>query len=221
MPSHSAAERAALAEALADAGPRRPTLCDGWTTTELAAHLVSRERRPDATAGLMIGALAGWSDRVRGRYAARPYPELVRAFRTGPPWTSLMAIPGVDARANLVEHFVHCEDVRRAGPGWSARELPAGRQDALWASLSTFGRMLFRRSPVSVTLRTPDGLSKQVIDRSAGGAGSSGGSAEGVHLVGLPAELTLYGYGRKDQALVQVEGPDDAVAAFRRITLEI
>ena len=233
MPSHSAAERAALADALTDAGPHRPTLCDGWTTTELAAHLVSRERRPDAAAGILVPALAGWSDRVRGKYVGRSYADLVEAIRTGPPWTSMMAIPGVDARANLVEHFVHCEDVRRAGPGWTARELPDDRQDALWASISSFGRMLFRRSPVSVTLRTPDGRTKQVINRSDGTEGRpsrpnghpgrSGAQVEehGVHLVGLPAELTLYSYGRKDQARVQVEGPDAAVAEFRRITLKI
>src|SRR5690349_4752118 len=110
MPSHSAAERAALVDALVHAGPRRPTLCDGWTTTELAAHLVSRERRPDAGIGLVVPAFAGWTDYVRGRYATQPYADLVDAIRTGPPITSPMALPGVDARINLVEHFVHCED---------------------------------------------------------------------------------------------------------------
>src|SRR3954471_19920874 len=93
MPSHSAAERAALADALENAGPHRPTLCDGWTTTELAAHLVSRERRPDAAAGILIPALAGWTDRVRDKYATWSYADLVHAIRTGPPWTSPMAIP--------------------------------------------------------------------------------------------------------------------------------
>ncbi len=217
MPSHSAAERAALADALTAAGPHRPTLCDGWTTTELAAHLVSRERRPDAAAGVVVPALAGWSSRVRGKYATRPYADLVTAIRTGPPRTSVMALPGVDARANLVEHFVHCEDVRRAGPGWAARDLPVERQDALWASISTFGRMLFRRSPVGVTLASPDGRTKQVVRKTA----ADGSEIEGITLVGEPAELTLYGYGRKDQARVHVEGPDAAVAEFRRLTLKV
>ena len=217
MPSHSAAERAALVDALTHAGPRRPTLCDGWTTTELAAHLVSRERRPDAGIGLVVPAFSGWTDYVRGRYATQPYADLITAIRNGPPITSPMALPGVDARINLIEHFVHCEDVRRAGPGWSARDLPDARQDALWASISVLGRMLFRRSPVGVTLRTPDGRTKQLVKKSA----ADGTEIEGVHLVGEPAELTLYGYGRKDQARVQVEGPDDAVTAFRRLTLRI
>ena len=211
MPSHSAAERAALADVLTAAGPNRPTLCDGWTTTELAAHLVARERRPDSTLGTVVPALSGWSNRVQGQYARQPYADLITAIRTGPPWTSPMAIPGVDARVNLVEHFVHCEDVRRAGPGWTPRELPAARQDALWAVLLTMGRFNFRRSPVSVTLRTPDGRSKQVITR----------DGQGIDLVGAPAELTLYSSGRKDQARVQVEGPDEAVAAFRALELRV
>src|SRR3954447_17621723 len=191
MPSHSAAERAALADALTEAGPHRPTLCDGWTTTELAAHLVARERRPDAALGAVVPVLSGWRDQLEAGYARRPYAELVSAIRTGPPVTSPMAIPGVDARINLVEHFVHCEDVLRAGPGWTARELPAARQDALWAALRMLGRLNFRKSPVSVTLPTPDGRSTLVIDRSG---------AEGVDLVGAPAELVLYSSGRKDQA---------------------
>jgi uncharacterized protein (TIGR03085 family) len=211
MPSHSAAERAALADALTEAGPHHPTLCDGWTTTELAAHLVAREHRPDAALGAVVPVLSGWTARVQAQYARRPYAELVTAIRTGPPVTSPMALPGVDARVNLVEHFVHCEDVLRAGPGWTARELPAARQQALWDTLQMLGRLNFRRSPVSVTLRTPDGRSKQVITR----------SGDGIDLVGEPAELTLYSAGRKDQARVQVEGPDDAVAAFRGLSLNI
>jgi uncharacterized protein (TIGR03085 family) len=212
MPSHSAAERAALVDALTHAGPRRPTLCDGWTTTELAAHLVSRERRPDAGIGLVVPAFSGWTDYVRGRYVTQPYADLIDAIRTGPPITSPMALPGVDARINLVEHFVHCEDVRRAGPGWTPRELPTDRQDALWAAVSAMGRMIFRRSPVSVTLRTPDGRTKKVVSR---------GDAEGVELVGEPGELVLYGAGRRDQARVQLEGPDAAVAAFRDLVLKL
>jgi uncharacterized protein (TIGR03085 family) len=214
MPSHSAAERAALADALEAAGPHRPTLCDGWTTTELAAHLLARERRPDASITMLVPALSGWTDRIRDKYATRPYADLVAAIRAGPPRTSPMALPGVDAKLNLVEHFVHCEDVRRAylgDPGWTPRDLPAARQNALWKHISVLGRATFRESPVSVTLRTPAGRMKRVISR--------GDNAEAVELVGEPAELTLYAYGRKDQAQVHLDGPDAAVAAFRDLDL--
>lgn len=210
MPSHSALEREALADALNAAGPKHPTLCDGWTTTELAAHLVIREARPDAALGALVPPLAGWTDRVLGQYAHKPYDELISTFRSGPPTLSVFSVPGVDGRVNLAEHFVHCEDVRRALPGWDARDLPAGRQRALWEGITLTGRMLLRRSPVTVTLATPDGERKKVVDK----------GDEGVTLVGLPSEITLYAFGRKDHAHVQLEGPDQAVEAFRAITLK-
>ena len=37
-------ERAGLADTLASVGPDAPTLCAGWTTTDLALHVVLRER---------------------------------------------------------------------------------------------------------------------------------------------------------------------------------
>ena len=40
-------ERKALADLLAALGPDAPTLCTGWETRDLAAHIVLRERRPD------------------------------------------------------------------------------------------------------------------------------------------------------------------------------
>ncbi|WP_346995752.1 maleylpyruvate isomerase N-terminal domain-containing protein, partial [Dietzia sp. SLG310A2-38A2] len=39
-------ERSALVETMRAAGPEAPTLCAGWTTRDLAAHLVVREARP-------------------------------------------------------------------------------------------------------------------------------------------------------------------------------
>jgi hypothetical protein len=79
-------ERAALAALLEETGPDGPTLCEGWQTRDLAAHLVLRERRPDAAAGVMGGPLAGYTARVQRQYLSRySYPELVRLFRSGPP----------------------------------------------------------------------------------------------------------------------------------------
>ncbi len=50
--SYSREERRALCALLDETGPDAPTLCEGWTTGDLAAHLVLRERRPDAAAGV-------------------------------------------------------------------------------------------------------------------------------------------------------------------------
>jgi uncharacterized protein (TIGR03083 family) len=37
-------ERVLFADLLARVGPDEPTLCAGWTTRDLAAHIVVRER---------------------------------------------------------------------------------------------------------------------------------------------------------------------------------
>jgi uncharacterized protein (TIGR03085 family) len=211
MPSHSAAERAVLADALTEAGPQGPTLCDGWTTRELAVHLVVREGRPDLGLAGRVPGLSGLVARTVRGIGARPYLDLVETFRAGPPRLSPVALPGVDARLNLAEHFVHAEDVLRARPGWEPRDLPARRQDALWSFLTTMGRVVFRASPGPVVLRTPDGRTHPVGPRPGAGAGPA------VEVIGEPAEILLYGFGRQDHSRVQLEGPDPAVAAFREV----
>jgi uncharacterized protein (TIGR03085 family) len=201
--THSAAERAALVQALRAAGPDAPTLCEGWTARDVAAHLVARERRPDTGPGLLVPALAGWTERVRRGIAARPWDTLLEQVADGPPWTSPFALPGVDGAVNLTEHFVHCEDVRRAVPGWAPRDLPAARQAALWSMLASRGRMFVARSAVPVTLLTPEG-GRAEVKRGDGG----------VELTGAPGELVLYLFGRGAHSQVQVEGPAEAVRRF-------
>ena len=68
--SYSRDERLALSALLEATGPDAPTLCAGWTTGDLAAHLVLRERLLDAAAGVMGGPLAGYTKRVQSRIAA-------------------------------------------------------------------------------------------------------------------------------------------------------
>src|SRR5262249_61267931 len=84
-----------------------------------------------------------------------PFPDLVTQIRNGPPALSFFRIHGVDERANLVEYFVHHEDVRRAADGWEPRGVKDGLADALWQRLR-MGRILFRRAPVGVELVRDD-----------------------------------------------------------------
>ncbi len=58
-------ERQTLSQLFDQLGPDAPTLCSGWTTLDLAAHLVVRERRPDSGPGLVWPPMAGYTDRVR------------------------------------------------------------------------------------------------------------------------------------------------------------
>ncbi|MFF1902186.1 TIGR03085 family metal-binding protein [Kitasatospora sp. NPDC058218] len=208
MSNHALAERHRLAELLAAAGPDAPTLCAGWTTRDLAAHLVLREHRPDAAAGIRVGALAGWTQRVQNGYAERPYEELLRSFRSGPPLLSPFALPGADEAANTVEYFVHAEDVLRAGESWRAQPVPPGRAEALWRRLPLIARLeAGRRSPAPLELRRPDGQSLTV-----GPAG-----APTVRITGEPGELLLFVHGRGARTELSVDGPPDAVAALHHV----
>src|SRR5580704_15889972 len=154
--SYSREERLALCALLDKTGPDAPTLCEGWTTGDLAAHLVLRERRPDAAAGVIGGPLAGYTARVQQRIRARtPFPDLVRSIRSGPPRLSVMALPGMDERSNAVEFFVHHEDVRRAVPDWEPREIGPAQAQFLWQRLRG-ARFMLRKAPVGVELARDD-----------------------------------------------------------------
>src|ERR1700722_9926765 len=149
-------ERLAVCALLDEAGPDQPTLCAGWRTADLAAHLVLRERRPDAGLGVLGGPLAGRTRRMQAKLARQvPFPRLVEMIRTGPPTLSVFAIPGADAQANSVEYFVHHEDVRRAQPDWQPRGLDQGLSDLLWRRLK-LARLLLRKAPVGVEFARED-----------------------------------------------------------------
>lgn len=200
-------ERAALAALLAETGPDAPTLCEGWQTRDLVAHLVLRERRPDAVVGMLGGPLAGYTARVQRQFLSRhSYPELISLFRQGPPALSPFAIPGADEAANTVEYFVHHEDVRRAAGEWTERPLDAGLADALWKRLKG-ARLFLRSAPTGVVLaREGDGKLDLIIARDA---------SPSVTVTGSPAELTLWSMGRASAAHVTLDGPEEAVEKLR------
>ena len=216
--SYSREERLALCALLDETGPDAPTLCEGWTTGDLAAHLVLREHRPDAAAGVTGGPLAGYTARVQQRIRQRiPFPDLVRMIRSGPPRLSVMALPGMDERINAVEFFVHHEDVRRAADGWEPRALASGESDMLWGRLR-MARFMLRKAPVGVELArddvdpaadNTDGVPYRITARNATPA---------VTLVGSPAELTLWVMGRRTAARVRMDGIQAAVTKLAEAT---
>ncbi|MBF6046842.1 TIGR03085 family protein [Streptomyces sp. NRRL B-1677] len=210
MSTHAQRERLLLADLLESAGPDAPTLCDGWRTRDLAAHVVVRERRSDAAAGLVFKPLAARLERVQAEFAAKPYEELVGLVRGGPPRLSPYALKQIDEAANTVEFFVHAEDVRRAQEEWAPREVDPVFADALWSRLERVARMLGRRSPVGLVLRRPDG--RTAVARRG---------APVVTVTGEPAELTLFAFGRQTAARVELEGDKDAVAKLQGAQLGI
>src|SRR5690606_18227156 len=140
-----------------------PTLCAGWTTAHLAAHLVVRESDVLAAAGIVLGPLAprtkaAMDDLVRRTDYATP----VERVRSGPPRWSPARVGAVHRELNTTEFFVHHEDVRRAQPTWQPRELPDDLEEFLWRRLTRAGRFLFRRAAVGVLLVRPDGPTVRV-----------------------------------------------------------
>lgn len=201
MSTHAQRERLLLADLLEAAGPTAPTLCDDWTTRDLAAHVVVRERRTDAAGGILFKPLADRLARVQAEFTRKPYEELIQLIRTGPPRMSPLAIKQIDEAANTVEFYVHSEDVRRAQPDWTPRELDPVFSDALWSRIERMARVLGRRSPVGLVLRRPDGRTA-VAHR----------GVPVVTVTGEPGELTLYLFGRQEAARVETEGDKEDVA---------
>ncbi|MGH3826526.1 MAG: TIGR03085 family metal-binding protein, partial [Pseudonocardiaceae bacterium] len=183
----AASERQELCDLMDQLGPDAPTLCGGWTTRDLAAHLVVREGRPVAAVGILLPPLAGLAARAQRGVAEWPWPELVDLVRTGPPRWSLMRLGPIGEKINGVEFFVHHEDVRRVGRGWEPRAADPARAEALWAVLSRLAWGCYRRSPVGVVLRRPDGT-ERVARR----------GRRSVTVIGPPEELTLHAYGRAE-----------------------
>ncbi len=195
-------ERVALCDLLDTKGPLAPTLCEGWTTSDLAAHLYIREHRPWMSVGIVMPGLSSVTqkamDGAKGRIGYRGLVDRIRAG-PGPLYKPL------DRWVNTVEYFVHYEDVRRAG------EEPAGpRQDAaldaaLWPSVRRGARFFARR------------LTDAGVEAVAPGFGSVRASSAVplVTITGTPQELLLYLFGRKEVARVELDGPAAAVAAVQ------
>ena len=201
--SHLArSERVRLCDVLTESGQVAPTLCEGWLTRDLAAHLFVRERRPLAMPGILLGGpfaklTAGSMAFALSRHG---YAGLVAKVRSGPPllWRPL------DDIVNLVEFFVHTEDVRRAAPTFEPRNDPQ-LDAALWAGLGRMSRVMTRKiRGVGLDLERPDGV-RIVARRGESRATLSGGAQE----------LVLFLYGRQQVARVSLSGADEAQRTVR------
>jgi uncharacterized protein (TIGR03085 family) len=203
----AAAERAAICDLLAQVGPDQPTLCEGWLTRDLAAHLVVRERKPLAAAGIVVKPVAAYTARVQGRYAQRPFGELVDTLRRPPRWNPARLGP-VDRAFNTVEMFIHHEDIRRAQPDWRPRPLPESLGRAIWSRLTTLEKLRVRRFRATVVIEAP-----------GYGEIRTGAGGPEVRLRGDPGELVIYLNGRQDAAEVDVSGPEELTARLARARL--
>jgi uncharacterized protein (TIGR03085 family) len=197
-PSFVERERGELADLMMMLGPDAATCCAGWTTAHLAAHLVVRDRRPDALAGYGLeaagigGPLTAWAHRAEDRLrTSTPYAEVVARVRSGPrPW-SPMGWPAVARAVNVSEFAIHHEDVRRAQADWVPRDLSREDQDAIWSSAAHYAGRAAGRRGVVLRRSDVDGVEKRV-------------GAAGRTVAGEPMELLLWAAGRRDVARVTV-----------------
>jgi len=210
MTDHAKSERRQLADLLLAVGPDQPTICAGWSTIDLAAHLVVRERRPDAAAGVMVKGLAGHGEKVRRAKAAEPFGDIVAQLRN-PPWWSPVSNRFTDELANTLEFFIHHEDVRRAQPEWEPRVLPLGEQEALWKSTKMTARLGLRKLHVPVLVRSPGFDDLEV--------GTSETQPPRAMLQGEPGEIALFLSGRQQVARVEIHGQSDTTDVIRKAKL--
>jgi uncharacterized protein (TIGR03085 family) len=186
MPSFAQRERQQLVDLLANLGPDAPTLCEGWRSADLAAHLVLRDHRPDAAPGMVTRRppFGPYTERLQRRLRdSTPWEVLLEQLRDGPP----ALLRPLDEQLNSVEFFVHHEDVRRAQPNWQRRELAAEDEATLWGRARMLGR-LARRRPAR--LEAP-GRPPVVLRR------------DGPTVRGQPDELVIWLTGREAAALVE------------------
>jgi uncharacterized protein (TIGR03085 family) len=193
-------EREELCDLFVQLGPDAPTMCEGWTTADLAAHLVVRERDPRSSFGILRpqGRWGDYTRKLMTKRKAKGYDANVARVRKGAPlfpWRT----PGLRTMLNLNEYVVHHEDVRRANgltPRTDRPELDA----ALWKLLQRGAKFTTRSMKgMSIVLVRSDG--EQITARN--------GTPE-VQLHGAPVDLVLFLMGRP--AEVTLAGEPDAVA---------
>jgi uncharacterized protein (TIGR03085 family) len=189
-------ERRELCDLLLELGPDAPTLCAGWTTADMAAHLVLREHFHRS------------SDAQRAAEKAKGLPAMVARLRAGAPLIP-WRLPRIRDVFNGLEYFIHHEDVRRAN-GREPRSSRADLEALAWRMSGFSGRRAARRMrPYGVELVLPDGT-RRVF-----------GSGTRATLRGPATELLLYLGGRRSAARIALEGPPEAVAAVQRVDLSL
>lgn len=199
---HAAQQRHAFSEALLAVDADAPTLCEGWTAYDLAAHCWVREHRPQAALGIVAQRFehlaADEMAKAKERFG---YVELAKLLAEAPR-TPVTAVPGGDDLVNAVEFLVHTEDVRRAN-GLPVRPISADFEEVLWKRLSTMGRLMFRSAPCGVRLER--------LSTSVGPAAHVKAGASTVSIIGRPSEIVLFAFGRQAAADVRLIGEPDEV----------
>ncbi|MFO7291482.1 MAG: TIGR03085 family metal-binding protein [Actinomycetes bacterium] len=205
MAALARSERMLLCDLMLELGPDAPTLCEGWSVIDLAAHLVVREHDLWAAPGIVVGGpFRPMLEQAMRRRRGQGLERLVEIVRGGAPRIYRLVPSG----AQLAEFFVHHEDVRRAN-GSEPRHGPAELDEALARLIRATGARLLSRVESGVDVVWNGG----VLYRH--------GAEPRAVLSGPPGELILYLMGRRSAARVQLSGDSAAVEALEKAKLGI
>lgn len=200
-------ERAALVTSLSAVGPSARTDCGDWTALDLAAHLVSEERRGGvvvflarclAVRGVVLTDPKGIERLIR-RERRHGYGALLDRLRRPAP--RLLMRHGI-AAVTLFEVWMHHDDL--AGPNGLSHDVPVHLHEVI----PTLVRYQARRLPAGVALAvsTDDG-------RHQWSFGSPTGAR--VTVTGADGDLVRWLAGRVPLTRIAVEGDEERLPAVR------
>jgi len=197
----SKSERQGLVETLKALGPDAPTLCEGWMTKHLLAHLIMRETEPVNASGIL---LKGRQKQTQNRLEelSTHFESNLSKLKSGPPlWNPMRYL---DKWVNALEMLIHHEDVLRAQPNWQRRKFTDSETKELDFLLKIAPRFLVRGAKVVPTLVVGD-------------LQSSGR----IILRGDQVDLLLFLAGRQSASNVSIEGDELDVADFMKSSFGI
>lgn len=221
--STAAAERQALVRALREKGPTADTLCEGWTTHDLAVHVAARDARPHLVFGQELPVVGAKALEQYHQFEQMSFEQLLDRIADGVPSWHPARTRAVDDAVNTVEFFVHTEDVLRAdeptanpGPG-SADEAETSdggtdadgtgdRSSALQPHRRRLSpevqRRLWKQASHTLLVAAARKHRRRITYISPGHGSVTHGSSKDpmMSLEGAPGELVLWAFGREGVA---------------------
>lgn len=180
------------------------TLCDGWDIEDLTAHIIVRDRGSIlARLGIIVPALHHVHTAAIRKQKTTSHQELIGLIEHIPWW-------GTKLRYNLIEFFVHNEDILRAKLG-RKRQI----SDDLYAGLASFvpgmTRLALRKLSRELRVTLVDSVTGEVYVVRKG----SGDDPHELTLTAEAPEFVMLFMNRGRVAEVKVDGDRKALEIYK------